>query len=89
MLRDIREGGLTLEVQQQLAGDDTLLRAVLSTMQCKLDDACAAQEVALTEASQSKQDCAAALATGECSFLVRSVSHTQACRAGAARLWQV
>ena len=53
-----------------MAGDDTFLRAVLSALQCKVDDACAAQEAALTEASQSKQDCAAALATSEYSSLV-------------------
>ena len=75
-----------MEVQQQVAGDDGFLRAVLSTLQCKLDDACAAHEAALTEASQSRQDCAAALATGECSSLVCSVSHTQTCRSGAAPL---
>ena len=68
ILRDIRQEGMSLEVQQLLAGDDSFLRALLSALQCKLEEACAAQEAALSEASQSKQDCAEALATGGCYF---------------------
>ncbi len=55
-LREIREEGLTLDMQQYVTDqkDKNFTRAVLAALQCKIHDAHAAKEAALCDARQSK-----------------------------------
>ena len=61
-LKDIREEGLSLEMQLYVADqeDYKFTRAVLAALQVNIEDARAGREAALREAHQSNLDCTAA-----------------------------